>query len=180
MPLVILESADGGGKTTLANRLLKGTGKPTLLVKRSGPPGDLETLGFMTEWISQQARHGLNIIADRHPLISEAIYAPIVRKVAAPPWTLEDVARAMTTTRTEFVLIYCRTWTESMLAGSQVEEQMKGVHENYDALVAEYDRWMDYLERAGVPLIRYDYRKDPVANHMTDYIRTFWENARDR
>ena len=176
MPLVILESADGGGKTTLANRLLKGTGKPTLLVKRSGPPGDLETLNFQAQWINDQAKSGLNIIADRHPLISEAIYAPIVRKVQGPPWTMVDVAAAMLKARPgALLLIYCRTWTDSMVAGAHVEEQMEGVHENYDPLVAEYDRWMGHFERAGVPFIRYDYRKDPTAKHITEFVNLFWE-----
>lgn len=179
MPLVILEGADGSGKSTLAQSLLKGTGKPTLLVKRSGPPDALETLKFQAQWINDQAKSGLNIIADRYPLISEAIYAPIVRKVQGPGWTVQDVASAMLKAKPgALVLVYCRTWTDSMIAGSHVEEQMKGVHENYSELVKEYDRWMDYLERSGVPFMRYDYRKDPTAKHMTDYIRMFWEYPR--
>lgn len=179
MPLVILEGADGSGKSTLATRLLKGTGQPTLLIKRSGPPGSIETLLFQAQWINDQARLGLNILADRHPIISEAIYAPIVRKVQAPNWSLEDVSRAMLKAKSrQLLLVYCRTWTDSQVAGAKVEEQMEGVHENYAPLLAEYDRWMDYLERAGVPMFRYDYRKDPLAKYATDFIRKFWENAR--
>lgn len=179
MPLVILEGADGSGKSTLATRLLKGTGQPTLLVKRSGPPGSVETLLFQGQWINDQAKSGLNILADRHPIISEAIYAPIVRKVQAPSWSLEDVGRAMLAARPrKLLLVYCRTWDDSQLAGSKVEEQMAGVHENYTPLLTEYDHWMDYLERAGVPIFRYDYRKDPIAKYTTEFIRKFWENAR--
>ncbi len=112
-------------------------------------------------------------------VFSEPIYAPIVRKVEGPGWYVQDVAKAMVSARAhQLLLVYCRTWDESMVAGSKIEEQMAGVHENYAPLVAEYDRWMDYFERAAVPMFRYDYRKDPTAKYTTEYIKKFWENAR--
>jgi len=176
MPLVILEGADGAGKSTLAAQLLKGTGQPTLLVKRSGPPGSIETLQFQVKWISDQAESGLNIIADRHPLISETIYAPVVRKVAPPPWTLADVAEVMR--GQDLLLIYCRTNLNDQVDSARVENQMEGVYANYWALVDRYDEWMRYLFSHKVRVYYYDYQIDPEAIHAIATVKNFWEKPR--
>lgn len=176
MPLLILEGPDGSGKTTLAAKLLKGTGHPTLLIKRSGPPGDIETLQFQARWIANQAKQGLNIIADRHPLISEAIYAPVVRKVSPPPWSLQDVIGAMKDK--DLLLIYCRPDYLTMQMGSTKEKQMDGVHTYFRELVAEYDDWMNLLEGYGVPFYRHDYTTDPDCFQAVDLVRSFWEKKR--
>lgn len=173
MPLVIIESADGGGKTTLANQLLKGTGHPTLLVKRSGPPGSIETLEFQAKWLKDQADSGLNIIADRHPIISDQIYGPILRGDPLR-WPPDQVAQAMKDK--DILLIYCRPRLGTMLVGSRVEAQMEGVHDNYDALVREYDRWFRIFEDWGLPLIRYNYENTPIEVPITA-VRKFWEGA---
>jgi len=173
MPLVILEGADGSGKSTLATRLLKGTGHPTILIKRSGPPGNVETLVFQSEWIAQQSRLGLNVIADRHPIISEAIYAPVVRKVPGPHWGPEDAYKALKHQRV--MLVYCRTDDVTQRGSSHVEDQMEGVHEYYQDLVKEYDRWMDYIQDKGVLFYQYNYWNDPKAENVTGVIRNFWE-----
>jgi deoxyadenosine/deoxycytidine kinase len=173
MPLVVLEGADGSGKSTLAHKLLKGTGQPTLLVKRSGPPGSIETLVFMSEWLSQQGRIGLNIIADRHPIISEAIYGPVVRKAPGPYWSMEDAYRALK--RHNILLVYCRTDMGKLLEGAQQEDQMAGVHQYYWDLVKEYDRWMDYFQDKGIAFYQYNWANDQDATKAIKNIRTFWE-----
>lgn len=166
MPLLILEGPDGSGKTTLANKLLKGTGCPTLLVKRSGPPGSVETLKFQADWIKAQGSSGLNIIADRHPLISETIYAPIVRKVS-PLWSevdalayfgqIPDSARPL--------IIYCRAPLQIMAVSAKIEPQMEGVLSEYTSLVAAYDDFMVRLARRDYAVHRYDFSEDGEAKH---------------
>ena len=115
MPLVVLEGPDGSGKSSLAQKLLKGTGLPTLLVKRSGPPGDIETLEFQARWLKDQSEQGLNVIADRHPIISEGIYAPVVRKVPCA-YDLRDVAGALW--EKGILFIYCRPDYMTLMAVS--------------------------------------------------------------
>lgn len=174
MPLVILEGADGSGKSTLASKLLKGTGYPTILVKRSGPPGDIETLEYQARWIQEQAERGLNVIADRHPLVSEMIYAPTVRKVGPTPWDIHDVSNVLRD-RPNILFIACCAPREVQEQSSRVEEQMKGVHDYYNDLYAEYSRCFDVLRRQGVNLHYYDWTMDRDCEGAVSIVRTHWE-----
>jgi hypothetical protein len=172
MPLLILEGPDGSGKSSLATRLLKGTGLPTILVKRSGPPSSKETLLAQGMWIQDQTVNGLNVIADRHPLISESIYRPVVRR-EGPAWSPHEVAPLFSKNR-GIVVIYCRPdWTE-LRRSSKVEKQMDGVAENYRALVEEYDRWMTIFRDREVEVWTYDYVHDREYT-IIDMVRDFWE-----
>lgn len=178
MPLVILEGPDGSGKSTLAARLLKGTGQPTLLVKRSGPPGDVETLRFQAAWIEEQHK-GLNIIADRHPLISETIYAPVVRKVPVPPWTEAEALYHFDQFRPDRrpLIIYCRAPLDRMTQSSRVEDQMEGVHEEYRALVLAYDRFMAKIARCDLEVYRYDFTEDSQSLDALTRVTNFFAEA---
>jgi hypothetical protein len=175
MPLIILEGPDGSGKSTLAARLLKGTGCPTLLVKRSGPPGQVETLAMQADWLTAQGRSPLNIIADRHPLISETIYAPVIRDVD-PGWGQAQVFSYFEkiAARDRALIIYCRAPYERMLAGSKVEEQMEGVHARYKNLVTAYDGFMAQLARRDYDVYRYDFTEDPFAVEAIERVKNHW------
>lgn len=176
MPLLILEGPDGSGKSTLAAKLLKGTGHPTLLVKRSGPPGSVETLEFQSRWIKEQSEQGLNVIADRHPLISEAIYRPTVRLQGQTPWNVHDVATALDQLdRNKILLIYCRPPDAKLKLSSKVENQMDGVHERYQALVNEYDRWYRVFREYSLPIVKYDFEYDPEGGLAIAHVKHFWE-----
>lgn len=177
MPLVILEGPDGSGKSTLANRLLKGTKEPTVLIKRSGRPASHETLLEMQRWIHLQSTHwNLNVIADRHPLISDGIYSAAVRGEDPPVWTKEQILTILSDPN--ILVVYCRTSAHQMEKNSHVEEQMSGVHANYVGLVQEYDKWMAFFERETVRLIRYDHSKDQMAGMITEKVRQFWLEKR--
>lgn len=175
MPLVILEGPDGSGKSTLAARLLKGTGQPTLLIKRSGPPGAVETLKFQAGWIEEQDQQ-LNVIADRHPLISETLYAPVVRKVKNPDWTVKDALEHFKGIRMDRrpLVVYCRAPLERMTQSSRVEDQMAGVHDYYVPLVAAYDDFMARLARQDFDVYRYDFTEDPAGDRIVKRVTEFF------
>jgi deoxyadenosine/deoxycytidine kinase len=175
MPLVILEGPDGSGKSTLAARLLKGTGEPTLLVKRSGPPGEIETLRFQAAWIEEQHKD-INVIADRHPLISETIYAPTVRKVPVPSWTAPEALFHFAQFKPERrpLVIYCRAPLSRMMQTSRVEDQMAGVHDEYLKLVLAYDDFMARLARCDIEIYRYDFSEDEFSGRATDRVKAFF------
>lgn len=176
MPLLVLEGPDGSGKSTLAQKLLKGTGRPTLLVKRSGPPGDIETIEWMSQWLRNQGSSGLNVIADRHPIISECIYRPTVRKEGAAPWTPAEAAAAFR--HPGVLLIYCRPPTAWIEKGSQVEEQMKGVHDYMSELILAYDAWFMRFGEWGIPFRFYNYQNDPDAKAAIQLVSEFWATER--
>jgi hypothetical protein len=175
MPLVILEGPDGSGKSTLAARLLKGTGEPTLLVKRSGPPGAIETLRFQASWIEEQHKD-LNVIADRHPLISETLYAPVVRKVDIPPWTETDALYHFSQIKPDRrpLVVYCRPPMSKLDNTVNVEEQMEGVKKHFYPLVAAYDDFMAKLARRDFDVYRYDFTEDEFSGKATDRVRAFF------
>lgn len=178
MPLVILEGPDGAGKSTLAARLLKGTGLPTLLVRRSGPPGDVETLQFQAGWIEEQHK-GLNVIADRHPLISETLYAPHVRKVEHPPWTLKDALHHFDGIHLgrRPLIVYCRASLERMAQSSRVEDQMEGVHQSYTKLVMAYDDFMSRLARKNFEIYRHDFGENPSCDRTIERVTEFFKEG---
>jgi thymidylate kinase len=173
MPLLVIEGPDGSGKSTLAQKLLKGTGHPTLLVKRSGSPGSIETLRFQQEWIKAQGQSGLNVIADRHPILSEAVYDRAVRDKGSF-YIIQDAVNAFKLPRV--MLIYCRTDMDQMFQNSQVEEQMEGVHDNYRKLVREYDQWIMALEEEHIDVYWFDYKTDE--EQVVEEVKRFWEGKR--
>lgn len=176
MPLVILEGPDGSGKTSLASRLLKGTGHSTLLIRRSGPPTPIETLEFQAQWIAKQSMSGLNIIADRHPIISEAIYRPVVRQEGNAPWSLDEVVREID--GADLLLIYCRPSFARMNEARKVEEQMAGVADHFVKLVQMYDRWIDAFRANSVDIYIHDFERDPSSYEAIKVVKSYWERGR--
>jgi hypothetical protein len=65
-----------------------------------------------------------------------------------------------------------------MDVSSRREEQMSGVHENFRALVEEYDRWMNLLEEWQVPMVRYNFEDIGASDFMVGVVKDFWEKRR--
>ncbi len=70
---IVLEGPDGGGKSTLATLLSEITGMP--VAPGEGPPkapGEIVARIFRLQELD-------GVIFDRHPIVSESIYGPIIR-----------------------------------------------------------------------------------------------------
>lgn len=75
--MIIVEGPDGAGKTTLIKELVKVTGLP---VAPRVVSKDTEALVDLPTWVDDNLQAGFqNLIFDRHRLISEPIYGPILR-----------------------------------------------------------------------------------------------------
>lgn len=153
---IILEGPDGGGKTRLLEafmsaypQLVKGRRASTSL---QGPIRNLAAWVTTEFKVMDQSRSVM--VYDRHPVISEPIYGPIVREETKPgfspsPWLssakLEMYARTY--------VIWCIPPLEQCRKGIAPERDMPGVSENIDKLHAAYLHEMTVW---GGPSMRYD------------------------
>lgn len=80
--MIVVEGPDGAGKTTLIKELCERTGlevAPRVVSK------DAEAMTDLVEWTERNVDRGFHLnIYDRHRLISEPIYGPIIRGTLEP------------------------------------------------------------------------------------------------
>lgn len=152
--MIIIEGMDNSGKSRLAAHLAEKFG--LRIIKRSGPPKDreafiLETLEFLI----------LNpeVIYDRHPLISEEVYGPILRNVNVfnrPGVSWEDFLNSLL--RLDPLIIYCRPPDEKILCFGD-RDQMPAVVENARRLIDAYDRVMGWIRHEGTLFVVHDFTR---------------------
>jgi hypothetical protein len=168
MPLIIVEGVDGSGKTTLVQNFRQTASRHCLIISRSGPPRGKTDLIDSLYGITNLGRRETPIIIDRHPLISEPIYGPIIRgsSYVDPPFNRENALEYVASTADR--VIYCRTDLETAQRASRRERQMEGVHDQYWALYQAYDKYMEDLARLGVKIVPYDWTFDQSKdlNHL--------------
>jgi len=164
--LVILEGADGSGKTSLSTRLRKNLDPYILLLRSNGPPHHIEQLASVVNFMKDGPRL-IPVITDRHPLISEFVYGPILRGECMHSL---DV-RQMATLFWDSMIVYCRPNYAALAAGVREETQMEGIVMNHRRIVRAYDDLMGQLEEEGTYIKRYDYTGPPQL--VLDSIKTF-------
>lgn len=129
--MIIVEGPDGSGKTTLIKQLQTKFGlevAPRVVSK------DAEALTDLKVWVEQNLAEGFQYkIFDRHRLISEYIYGPLLRKEQQPGFTDLIWSYGMLYklyTEVDPIVIYCLPSLET------VRKNVLGDHEN--AVVAEH------------------------------------------
>ncbi len=139
--MIIVEGMDNSGKTTLVEKLHK---EYNLSVIKSSGPKDMSQLESAIYDSIERFKNGDIVIYDRHPIISEHVYGPVLRNKNL----LENLARKKRIWddffRVEPMIIYCRPPIERIRNYGE-REQMDGVKENTELLTHAYDIVMNKI-----------------------------------
>jgi hypothetical protein len=179
--LVIIEGMDGTGKTTLVQQLAHRLEvKPRKFVGSLGPSDDYRvvlvnlTISEITELeIASAEGRSIKRLHDRFPLISEAVYGPILRGhncFGGPYYPLRRRLLALKT-----VIIYCRPDRDVIQANVQQAPQMSGVLGHFGELLDAYDKLFVELTESPVNsyITVFDYTRDEV-RELIHKIRGFY------
>ena len=150
--MIIVEGPDGAGKSHLVGMLSEDLGIPVheRAVRDRLGPADPQGASLwkwayndVTTWPSQPMS-----ISDRHPLVSEYIYGPIIRGVSAPGFNHPSAHGLRRQMEQRCLLVLCLPPHEVYLANLKQEEQMDGVDEHalqlyglYEALISSWGGW---------------------------------------
>lgn len=175
--MIILEGPDGGGKTTLLKELSDHYFSIPVHDRASegvsGPVKDLFTWAHkdIGSWRDKQLH-----FYDRHPLVSEYIYGPVVRGTMDPRFHTTHLRRRLAQ---RSLVIVCLPPLDAVRASVSAERDMPGVTTHIDAI------WHLYASlRASWPstsgIVFYDYTEDDPRD-LYPYInshRTHWSVTR--
>lgn len=159
--IYLIEGPDGSGKTTLAQQLIterNATVLPRNCTSRGGP--FTERMADYFQWTSMALPRLAELeelyILDRHPVVSELIYGPLLRGTASLGDNPAAFYKAFATLRFHTTLILCMPPKASVMANVLAsDDQMDGVVESTEKL---YQAYHEFWKAQLFPtMIRYDY-----------------------
>ena len=141
--MIILEGPDGSGKSNIARRLSADLGVPLAqkFVKSDGQgSGTNDLFGeAYRDVITMPDKPPM--IYDRHPLISEYIYGPIIRGIMPPDFLTPQAHATLRLFGEQVHVIWCLPSLQTVydnVADVDSAEQMEGVMRNIDAIYSMY------------------------------------------
>lgn len=156
--MLVVEGMDNSGKSTLAHELARATGRHVV-----HSPGHRLTPPQLRDWAEKSLFSPANpyIIYDRHPVISESVYGPVLRgkSIFHETWLGRFVRRSFYE-HVRPLIIYCRPPVTDITDFRKPE--MDGVTDNALKLLSAYDGLIDELVDEGVRVLRYNYQVDEV------------------
>lgn len=164
MKNIIVEGPDGSGKSTLIAHLQESLGLPLHEKASTSKGGPIDDLWAWVETDLIPMRAAIHNtfpahIYDRHPVISEPIYGPIVRKSVREYFDdLTFIRRVTNQIHETCIVVWCLTdlGTVTQNVFANAKEQMPGVTLNiakvHQAYMTAYFRWRG-------PKRQYDYRR---------------------
>lgn len=156
--MIVVEGPDGSGKTTLIKELSKSLKLP---VAPRVVSKDAEAMVDLVEWVKTNVGGGFKpLIFDRHRLISEFIYGPILRDDQSPGfistnWVAEMLFKFYTCNP---IIIYCLPPVEV------VEQNVKADPDNQVVWGKSRALYTAYNQRAIMDMIWY-----PMRTFIYDY-----------
>lgn len=154
MSIIVVEGVDASGKSTLMENLRTVPGY-FLLIRHSCRPLKVFDLMRFLKFIENEAS-SMMLVVDRHPLISEPIYGPLLRRnnLVERVFTPNQVVQRLEKTISR--VIYCRPPKEAILHNLNNRPQLTGVNEHIHQLLDDYDQLMMKLSNL-IPVVNYDY-----------------------
>jgi hypothetical protein len=176
--MIVVEGPDGGGKTTFIDLLKEYV---NLEVAPRVVSKDAEAMVDLKLWVHENVKKGFQeLIFDRHRLISEPIYGPVLRNKLEPGFSDLSWFYAMLE---EFyhckpIIIYCLPPLQVVWDNVMNSDDNSIFHTNGRAL---QQIWSSYLNKActdmvlGRHIIIYDYTSDDsifYAKRIQQYLDT--------
>ena len=162
MSIVVVEGVDGSGKTTLIRNLRARSKTYFWVASSSGRPKCLADLHDALHWIGQAAYLRTPVVCDRLPLISEAVYGPVMRGSSL----LEQLQHKYQKEYGDILkgvdrIIYCRPSQLDIARNITISgiPQLNGVLETLPELLVKYDDLMNTLRDDNVKVYSYDYTR---------------------
>lgn len=167
--MIILEGPDGGGKTSLAERISKRFGIPLAPRASSSIDGPVSDLcAWVDNDLMKWGTTSLQIY-DRYPLISEPIYGPICRGSIPDRMSTSWMRRRTNTFRNLSLVIWCIPPAEVVYRNidDTHEEQMDGVVSYAPAIWSAYTAAAHVWTGSGMT---YDYSTHNPEPQMTQLL----------
>jgi hypothetical protein len=159
MSIIVVEGVDASGKSTLLEEA-RGEirGKYFLLLRHSCRPFNTRDVSYFLSILYPFSRDSqFSIVVDRHPLISEPIYGPLLRNGdITSVWS--DSTKLQYLLDTVERIIYCRPTREVIRENIDKNPQLAGVKDKLEDLIGTYDQMMSSLKQSGIKVISYDYQ----------------------
>jgi hypothetical protein len=172
--MIIVEGPDGSGKTTLINHLVEATGLP---VAPRVVSKDAEAMVDLKKWTEDNVHQGFQkVIYDRHRLISEPIYGPIIRSQPEPgfddvEWLHEAFYRLYRGVKP--IIIYCLPPRSVVWENVMASDDNRRFHGNPTAVSQIYSGYLTKATLDGVQYglsFIYDYTDKSIAGVLQNYL----------
>lgn len=180
--MIVVEGCDGSGKTTLLNRLTEYFDYP---IAPRVVSKDTEALVNLMLWVQENLAKGWQeTFYDRHRLISEPIYGPVLRPKAEPgfsnaKWMYAQFEKFYREVKP--VIIYCLPPLEVVKENLEGDDDNKVVvnhtEQIYSAYVAQATR--DVMWRPSLHF-GYDYTQPNAETMLSQIILTIADQQRIR
>jgi len=174
--LLIIEGPDGAGKTTLIERMRKDLPEAFVIARLAQYPKHPRDIASYLRFIERHPPE-MRLVMDRHPLISEPIYGPILRGIdQAAGFSLQTHFSRFLPSHLN--MIYCRPADETILANvvKNRQDQLEGVVERARDLISHYDMMISSLRRTKlINLASYNYEQDDIEKVLLG-IQQLWRN----
>jgi len=178
--MIIVEGPDGAGKTTLIKSIVEATGFP---IAPRVVAQDTTAMVDLQSWVDDNLEQGFQkVIFDRHRLISETIYGPILRHEQEPgfnemKWLAPRMKRFY---ELKPIIIYClpplQTVLDNIIDDPDNRAVLPRIHAIYSAYVSRAS--LDETFSPGITKV-WDYTQSLAINNEPAWLKSLALEIKD-